>query len=398
MFKELLFTKMVPICRQSFLQENLELTTEWENIYEACSDFIPSYSNHGICLTRNGATLDTLYKNNEYLQTFNKTFIPSRYQQEIHNIPRDISRRHYTFIIDGNRYKDLKSGKDWNITSNAKFKIGIHTPNEAADIRGWYNEIINAAAGYITTIRISLSQQNSEDPTPQLNKDQRGCRFQGENEDLSSFKSYSKVNCLLDCNMEFAEKVCGCRPWDYPIANSINNTKHSTEGRICDFFGNSCFNKILRENFAPGCDSKCMPDCNKITYSMDISLLPLDPKKRICSYLAEPLTNLEFRIKSYILSLFSNSVRSAENVANIPPERRMMNTLKDILMKSNVTHYANETRYLAFERDCTGKLDSDIAVVVVSVVSPVFSRATKRVRATLFDKIANIGKIMFLYI
>ena len=380
---------MVPICSQSFLQEDIELTN---GIYEACSDFLPSYSNHGLCLTRNGANLDTIYRTSEYLQIFNKTFIPSRHQQKTQNIPKPISRHHFTFIIDGNRYKDLKRGKNWNMTSKAKFKIGIHSPNETADIRGWYNEIINVAAGFITTIRINLSQQKSEEPTRQLFQNQRGCRFQEENYDLTSFKSYSQVNCLLDCNMEFAEHICGCRPWDYPIAKLINYTKPGSDGRICDFFGNSCFNKILRENFAPGCETKCMPDCNKITYSMDISREPVDPGKRICEYMAEPLNNLEFRIKNYILSLFSTSFRTGENVANIPPERRMLNLLHDILMQSNDS---NETQHFAFERDCTGKVDSDIAVVVVSIVSPVFSRATKRVRATLFDKVAAIGKIIF---
>ena len=136
MYKELLVTKMIPICSQSFLQTSLELTNEWQKVYEACSDFLPSYSNHGLCLTRNGRKLDTIYRTSEHLETFHKTFLPSRYQHEVRHISRDISRHHFTFIIDGNRYKDLKRGEEWNMTSNAEFKIGIHSPNETGDIRG----------------------------------------------------------------------------------------------------------------------------------------------------------------------------------------------------------------------------------------------------------------------
>jgi len=195
--------------------------------------------------------------------------------------------------------------------------------------------------------------------------------------------------------MEFAERICGCRPWDYPTSTQVNNTQTKNEGRICDFFGNSCFNKILREKSAPKCETKCVSDCNKITYSMDISEKPLDPKKKICSSFAEPLTNLELRMKRYIQSLFNISSVSAERVANIPPERGLLTLVKDVLMKDGVTYYSNETQHFSFERDCVRKLESDIAVVVVSIDSPIFSRVTKRVRATWVNKISAIGKIFY---
>ena len=69
--------------------------------------------------------------------------------------------------------------------------------------------------------------------------------------------------------------------------------------------------------------------------------------------------------------------------------------IRDILIKSNeeTTHYVNET--LAFEEDCKRKLKSDIAVVIVSIDSPTFTRTAQTIRVSSFDKLAIIGKTRF---
>ena len=233
---------MVPFCEEAFLNTNGEFEDFSLDILNACSQFIPTYSNNGLCLTRNGAALGTKFRGNQHLTSFKNIFIPPIYNQTVTNIKDDQSGHHFTFIIDGNRYKDLKRGIDWMKPSFSKFHLAIHQPNETGDIRGWSNKIINVPSGQITTIRINLSEQKSKESIRHLPIEKRGCRFSDESEILSSFKLYSKINCLLDCKMKIAESFCGCRPWDYP--NPTDESK-STGPPICDYYGNSCFNSIL---------------------------------------------------------------------------------------------------------------------------------------------------------
>ena len=104
--------------------------------------------------------------------------------------------------------------------------------------------------------------------------------------------------------------MCGCSPWDYPNTKHENDVKSAKTGRICDFFGNSCFNKVLRQDITHDCDKNCVPSCNKISYSIDLSKLPIDPKRRICNKDVEPKNNLESNIRNYIGSLYDNENRA----------------------------------------------------------------------------------------
>ena len=421
-YTENFFTNMIPICKEALLDTNIESPRISPDQFDACSQFIPALSNHGLCLTRNGAALDSIFRKSNHLSSFQNVFVPRGYINKVANIKEDQSGHHFSFIVDGNKYKDLKRGTEWNEPSFNKFQLAVHSPNEIGDIRGWSNKIINVASGQITTIRINLSQQKSKESIRGIMIEKRGCKFPDENRGLSSIEWYSNVNCLLDCKMEIAEKVCNCRPLDYPTSVQHNNLTLGEKAPICDFNGNSCFNHILQKEVELKCKRKCVPDCDKTNFQIDISVTPLDPKKRICDLQLEPFTLLEHHIKHYVRSLFLE-----QNWFGFPPERRMMNIMKDILQRKteNDTYYGDEdvrmvarsvvtnmvkdeslkasknnTKHfdeiLAFKKDCAQKLEYDIAAVVVSIDSPTFSRTTKNVRVTFQGKLATIGKIIFM--
>lgn len=126
------------------------------------------------------------------------------------NIAEQPSEQHMTFIIDGDLFKNLKRGSlDWNRSSYTEFRVGLHSPTDIADIRGWDSKIINVPTGFITTIKVDLSEQEGDSSIRTVPVSKRGCKFNEENEDLWSIKWYSKINCFLDCKMDIAEKVCG---------------------------------------------------------------------------------------------------------------------------------------------------------------------------------------------
>ena len=362
-----------------------------------CTDFVPSFSNQGLCLTRNGAKLDVLYHQNDYLRTFNKVFNIEEYQKEVSNIAEQPSEQHMSFIIDGDSFKNLKRrSSEWNRSSYTEFRVGLHSPTDVADIRGWDSKVINVPTGFVTSIKVDLSEQEGDATIRTVSVSKRGCKFHDENEDLSSIKWYSKINCFLDCKMEIGQKVCGCRPWDYPRQGQNNPKQAGESARICDFFGSSCFNKILARNMEEKCKKRCNPQCDKISYKMDISKESLNANNRICGFKNQPYTNLEHNLKLYMLSQFweENSIHfsnfgSTDTLAKGPPEKRIINLIRDVLVGENISYYSDQEK--AFERDCKEKLSSDIAVVVVSIDSPTFDKTIKRVQVTLIDKLGVLG-------
>ena len=394
-YDESLFTRLLPICEQSMLQtEAINIHSSTNDVMMGCSEFLPTLTTRGICLTRNAENLDQILKTNSHLSTFQDTFYPPRHQHNVENITTDLSTHHFSFVIDSNTYKDLKRGKDWNISSNTVFNIGIHSPTDVADIRGWYNQIMVVPTGYITKITIKQSEIKADDTLRSVGMEARKCRFTEENNDLPSVMYYSKVNCLLDCNMEVAQKTCGCRPWDYPTPDDHNDTSTKSQFRICDYFGTSCFTTVLQGNSESKCLEKCVPNCDEINYSISIDKEPIDPGRRICSYNRDPINALELEIKKHVLTQFVENhtyVDVTGIIASEPPERRMMSLLKEILSNSNDSYYLDEKK--AYEQDCVAKLNSDVAAVIVSIDSPTFTRMVKSSKVSFFDKLAILGKI-----
>ena len=386
-------TRVIPICMRLH-PDDKKKSDKSISIVQACSDFLPSFSNEGMCLTRNGLSMNDLIRRSEKLTAFESIFSSSNNNNTVENISKRQSEYHLTFIIDGNRDSNLKRGKNWNVTSNDKIQIGIHSPEEVADIRGWKNTIINAVTGHITTIKVKPSQQKSEEDIRTLPVTHRKCRFEDENHDLSSFKIYNEIHCLLDCKMRIATKICGCRPWGYPGEPEENASRLGKDKRICDFFGNSCFDKILSQDFPHECGKNCVPGCNRNRYSIDIFKEPIDPKNRICRVHANTHTNLEATIKGYVLALLEkDDDNQIQNNIFSQPEMLMMNKLKGILSIGNSIVNMNVTKNFAFERDCQKKLENDLSIIVVSIGSPTFTRTTKSAKGTFLDKFAYIGRI-----
>jgi hypothetical protein len=339
-------------------------------------------------LTRNGENLEDVFTENSQLSAFKRIFLPEKIPQEVKKIANDPKKHHFTFVIDGNSYEDLKRGMEWNNTRKTKFSISIHEPHDIPEVRGWNNEMMVAPTGKITTIQIIQSQVKTDDSAREIEVKQRKCRFHDENDDLSLVKRHSKVNCLFDCNVKFAEKRCGCRPWDYPITSQGSEDSAESRHRICEYFGSSCFNMALEDNVASQCNKKCVPGCEEINYGFFVTEKPIDPEKRICKLNGKPETNLEIQIKNHILAQFNETNGF---VSSAPPERRTMNLMRDILSNSTISYFVDAEQ--AFERDCEQKIKSDIAAVVISMSSPKFNRMIRTPKATFFEKVSSFGKI-----
>ena len=378
--KTSLYTTMIPLCHH-IASENQHGVMDFK-----CAEFIPAFTSHGLCLTRNGDSQDNIFQPSYYLDTFKETFLPEHFKQQVRYIGNKASARQFALMIDGNRYNDLKRGLAWNISRRTPFILSVHSPTDTADTREWENQVIEVKAGYITTIRIKIVQLVSDASVRTVKLHKRGCRFSDENKDLSVFKWYSADNCLLECSMDFAEATCGCRPWDYPAVPKV--TKVGRTSKICEFYGSSCFNSILQGNITEECREKCVSNCNDIKYSISIETQPIDEDGEICRSQADPDDALRIEIKIYIKTLLSrDSTSDFDNIQKLG----MMNLIKDMLLQTDNSSYLNKEA--TFEKNCKRKLKYDIAGVILKI-SPSFKRLEQDVRVSMTDILGSLGKCL----
>ena len=308
----------------------------------------------------------------------------------IENISESSSEHEFGFLIDGNRFKDMRRGLDWNELAKAEFHVSVHSPYDLADIRGIWSKKILIKTGYVTTLRVDQVQTKTAEMARLMDEKKRGCRFNDENSELPNFHWYSKFNCLFDCSIEIATKICGCTPWNYPVLDKNVNKLNVSSSRICDFFGNACFNQILENShFASSCETKCYNDCDDIRYSVSIVREPIDPYGRICNRLGKPNNAMELQTKNHVWTMLRGDGR-LEKHNNSSSVGRIMNHLRAILIGNNESSYIDANR--AARDDCKQKLNSDIALVIVAIDSPTFSRMKRNVKVTSFDKFALLGK------
>ena len=170
-------------------------------------------------------------------------------------------------------------------------------------------------------------------------------------------------------------QYCHCIPWDYPTSYEDYDI------RICDFYGNSCFNSYIENGMAVDCQKKCDPGCNEIKYTTFTEKEPIKWND-ICSHKASD-TDKE-------LDLFG--IETAEYLnGTFHSGRSGITRFQEALLNSE-----NSTTFR--HKYCETKLKNDIALVEVLMDSPTVIKYIQRYKATETDKLANFGTYLCLYI
>ena len=90
------------------------------------------------------------------------------------------------------------------------------------------------------------------------------------------FEEYSNAACYFECMLKFARNICRCTPWNMP---TIPTSEHA--GIICDLFGHSCFNTVMKQQYRlEDCD--CPSDCSSVKFSLSKKEVPLGPANEHC--------------------------------------------------------------------------------------------------------------------
>ena len=364
---------IIPIC----MQDSFSLPID-------CADFMPSFTNEGLGFTRNNANLDIIYQPSAYMNDFKKTMLFNRNISTIRRIKGSGINHQYSFLINANRYKDLKRGVNWNRTARPELKLALHSPFDIPDIKGIGVQIY---PGYLTTIRVNTLQLKSNEHIRGLDIKKRQCKFADERQGLKIVKRYSRINCLFECSMDVAENTCGCRPWDYPRENS--STRVPKNNRICDFFGSSCFNKLMKKDYTEEqCRKKCTSDCNEIKYSLSVDQSPLESQEYVCvDPTSKDVTTKENVQNTIWRNMFGDPIHGNEvSWFKLTNTDRMVRIVQDALTTPNQT-----TKQKDF---CVKKVSADIAVVEVIINSPTVLRLIQSVKVSFVEKLANFGKLL----
>lgn len=141
------------------------------------------------------------------------------------------------------------------------FKIAIHDPMSLPDLRS-AGTVLDIKPGYSTTIHITPSFEVTSSSTKSMPEQERNCRFASESDDSQLFKRYSRVGCLLECQMKKAYQACNCIPWNYP--HFLGNQT------ICHRYTQECFEDVMNTNMNLD-HCSCPYDCSLTTYSFSVT-------------------------------------------------------------------------------------------------------------------------------
>ena len=174
--------------------------------------------------------------------------------------------------------------------------------------------------------------------------------------------------------MNEAERICGCRPWDYP--RPLKKHPSESDSRICDFYGSSCFNSIIENGLAQSCHTTCLSGCNETIYTISMEKEGLDENK-ICNPQSDfheyDLDLVDIAIQRHITSGTTNAADS------------MLRRFQEATVQSkNTSTFAQSY--------CKQKMMYDVAVVDVVINTPTVLRYVQNRRVTVADKLANFGR------
>ena len=189
---------LVPLC-----------TNKSQTAPHLCSDFIPSLSNRGMCVTKNQAPVNKIYRPTDYIKTFSDAFLSSRDNFTMLKNMGTGRRYKTSFLINANRVWDMRNGIEWNVSKRAEFRLAIHPNFDMPEMR---DTSIKIDAGFKTTIKVNAIQLESDPSIEDLDINRRQCKFKSESEDMTIFRTYSRY--VLDLDHFHCCTLLFCLPSD----------------------------------------------------------------------------------------------------------------------------------------------------------------------------------------
>ena len=220
----------------------------------------------GICPSFNPLPMSKLMKPSHFMDSFNKAY-------------KEDMIANYSVKYGEKSGKTLKfylvrTPKDpkWHTDPNdmaATFQLGISSSKE---FFGMKSSSFAVKAGYKTIFQIEPTEIKASEDLRSISIEKRRCLFDDELGDLKLFKKYSQSGCEFEKQIQIGMEKCECAPWFIPTPFGKNYT-------ICDLYGNSCFDFILKDFTSI---KECLPSCNLLQFSQNQILEKIDAQE-VCN-------------------------------------------------------------------------------------------------------------------
>jgi hypothetical protein len=109
----------------------------------------------------------------------------------------------------------------------------------------------------------------------------------------SLFLIYSQKSCRFECALKAAITKVGCLPWDFPVPTRngeaievdvcLSQQGNDRDKKLAEFH-----NEMKNSSNQQSCF--CMPDCETVTYDVQVDNVPLPPPKELCTDIDQELT------------------------------------------------------------------------------------------------------------
>ena len=235
-----------------------------------CSDFYPTPTDQGICMTKNLNFKDMI----DFSSDFTESFKGNR-EKSGELVQSDRLTAKATFVLytnagstsspdPGYGIKTFSKSKSWDKRREdiGAVQFQIHSPGELPhmlidpeldeDLNAW---TVNAGIEY--TIDIEPVSQKITEKAKKLEFKDRECLLESEIPAKSALKRYTEQNCKYECKIKHAMEKCSCVSWDFPLNNNKNGMQE------CDVFGRTCFSRAMQKfsrvekDMCPDCRHAC---------------------------------------------------------------------------------------------------------------------------------------------
>jgi hypothetical protein len=369
---------------------------EWKGMPISCSAIFTTFpTDQGMCCSFNMKAADEIYVESLYrnmlramqtsdkMEAFLSSTIPTNYLEN--GEPKTIPGRnkglvlmldaHSNWLAPGSMDGDLK-GFTAFIESSGSFPL---MSQGGLPIVPGFNNIITLTSSIV----------RADENLRSLDKIERNCRFQEENEGLKLHKKYTYLNCMFECTLFYTQSVIAmkynitCQPWFFPTSmDSIS---------ICDPWQSYDFFQVMTHDIPDNLCPQCLPDCSVTTYNPKITVTPFHKcnvnnfgASEFCKTdLKQPLP-MQMRLINQIQNEFLNN--STVKLEDVPD---YILSMKSSLRQYGIDVFKNPQKtYDAF--------DQDIAMVQIIYQKSTVNLLGSWLTMTWIDYFSTVGGLLGL--
>ena len=242
-----------------------------------------------------------------------------------------------------------------------------------ADFPLFYQSGFQIIPGHLNMMALTATKLTSSEDIRRLTPIERNCLFPNENHGMQLHKNYSQANCLLECQLFYAQKLLTikstkpmCTPRYYPFQDAGH--------RVCDPWETESIVSFMSNQVPPNECKYCLPGCNRIIYQKSVTFQPF----RKCD-------ETNFGMSDFCTFELLNTIPGPQMWGKLAQEKMKNMSIQDSSLQDKiVSSYRMSTgnvEYDAFEKD--------IAMLKVFFESPTAVLITTK--QTWIDFVSAVG-------